>query len=304
MSYLSNVSKGVQDFSQFLIAYGPEAVGKTTFAYHSGKNVLFLDLEAGSKFLDTSRIKIESFDQMMGILEELLSGKHNYDSVAIDSVDHFESLLWEQVCADKSKGGKKVTNIEDFGYGKGYVIALSYWDRFLQLCKKLVEQKVCNVVLICHSHVRKYEDPEGEAYDRYELKLNHKASSLLKETVDTVLFLNFKVHTKTNDNGKTKAFSTGERVMFTERRAAFDAKNRSSLPFEIPLSWDAYMEAVESRKQLSSEVLIQEIQDMLKGIQDESTKKSINEFVSKNKDNKTKLQQAHQRITTMRTLNS
>ena len=31
--------------------------------------------------------------------------------------------------------------------------------------------------------------------------------------------------------------------MFTERRPAFDAKNRFSLPFELPLSWEEYSQA-------------------------------------------------------------
>ena len=78
------------------------------------------------------------------------------------------------------------------------------------------------------------------SYDRYELKLGKKTSSqtapLVKEWADMVLFANYKTLVMTTDNGKKKA-QGGERVMYTNHRPAWDAKNRHGLPDEMPFHY-------------------------------------------------------------------
>src|SRR5690606_6797828 len=62
---------------------------------------------------------------------------------------------------------------------------------------------------------------------------------------DCVLFANFKTTTaKAKGATKAKAWGDGTRVMFTERRPAFDAKNRFDLPFEMSLSWEEFSDHV------------------------------------------------------------
>ena len=43
-----------------------------------------------------------------------------------------------------------------------------------------------------------------------------------------------------------KGIDEGARVIYTERRAAWDAKNREGLPPKIAFSWDAFMESTRS----------------------------------------------------------
>lgn len=78
------------------------------------------------------------------------------------------------------------------------------------------------------------------SYDRYELKLGQKTGSktapLVKEWADMVLFANYKTLVMTTDNGKKKA-QGGERVMYTNHRPAWDAKNRHGLPDEMPFHY-------------------------------------------------------------------
>jgi len=58
-----------------------------------------------------------------------------------------------------------------------------------------------------------------------------------------VLFANFKVNTTKTDAGfnkkVTRGVGSGQRVIYTEERAAFLAKNRHRLPPELPLDWNA-----------------------------------------------------------------
>ena len=101
-------------------------------------------------------------------------------------------------------------------------------------------------ILIAHSEIRKFEDPQGESYDRFGPKLHAKANGVLCEWADEVLFATYKVFTKTQDEGfnrkRTVGVGSGQRVLYTNDRPAYIAKNRLGLPDEIELDWAAYAE--------------------------------------------------------------
>ena len=50
---------------------------------------------------------------------------------------------------------------------------------------------------------------------------------------------------KSRGGERTRAVSTGQRVLHVEERPAFLAKNRYSLPAELPLKWDAIKDAIK-----------------------------------------------------------
>ena len=97
------------------------------------------------------------------------------------------------------------------------------------------------VIQTAHSVIKRFDSPEHEPYDRFEIKLHAKASALVQEHSDCVLFANFRVSTTKSDVGFKKkvnrAVGAGERLMFTQERPAFLAKNRYSLPHELPMDW-------------------------------------------------------------------
>lgn len=71
-----------------MLVYGNVGVGKTVFASTAPK-VLFCDAEAGVLSIqqkDIDLIKIDSFAVMKEVYDFLLSGKHKYESVVIDSL--------------------------------------------------------------------------------------------------------------------------------------------------------------------------------------------------------------------------
>ena len=65
---------------------------------------------------------------------------------------------------------------------------------------------------------------------------------------DVVLFANYRVSTVKSDVGfnkkVTRALGSGERLLHTAERPAFLAKNRYGLPEQLPMSWDALIEAM------------------------------------------------------------
>jgi hypothetical protein len=92
-----------------------------------------------------------------------------------------------------------------------------------------------------------------ESFDRYELKLNKQVSKLLMEWSDVIAFGQTEVMTKTaKAEGfkpeRTRALTTGRRIMHLEKSPAFDAGNRFSLPSVLPLEWEAYESALRTAR--------------------------------------------------------
>lgn len=231
MSLLNQVIKGKQRPPVLALIYGPAGVGKTTLGA-GAPNPIFLGTESGTHFIDVSRFPApKTFDDVTAAVDTLKKEKHGYETLVIDSLDWLEPLVWSKVVSDG-----KVKTIEDFGYGKGYVLALKVWQDFIKNLAELREEKKLNILLLAHSHVKPYNDPKtNSSYDRYIMKLHDKAGGLFKEFVDAILFNTYSVETAKDKMGKDRAYGDGNRVLYTQYRPSFDAKNRMGLPFEIKL---------------------------------------------------------------------
>ena len=97
-------------------------------------------------------------------------------------------------------------SIETPGFGKGYAEALTIWREYLD-------------------------------------KLN-----ALRDRKGMVLFANYQISVAKSDVGfnkkVTRALGSGARVMHTEERPAFLAKNRYGLPDTLPLEWSEFLAAM------------------------------------------------------------
>ena len=158
----------------------------------------------------------------------------------VDSVDWVETLICLSVAHDHG-----VTSVEGIGYGKGYVYAA---EKFAQMLRGFdaLASKGMNVILIGHAKVNKFNDPEHEPYDKYSLKLSPSIKARLTEWCDALLFANYDtsvINVGTDKAPNVRAKSFNKRLLHTERRAAFDAKNRYGLPDRIPLNWDSFWQA-------------------------------------------------------------
>ena len=193
------ITKGPVKSAIKALVYGPEGVGKTTFAAQA-PGAVFIDTEGSTKHMDVARF--ESPTNMVDILESLnytLAHPDQVRTLVIDTVDWLERIIFNSVCLDK-----KLQNIEDMGYGKGYVYAKQKMQQLLELLQAIVDRGV-NVLLVCHSTIRKFEQPdEMGAYDRYTLKLNEKnVAPIVREWLDALFFVNYKTDVITGSDGKT-----------------------------------------------------------------------------------------------------
>ncbi len=223
------LSRGRVIRPQKAVIYGPEGVGKTTLASQLPDPV-FLDIESGTHHLEVTRFEgIDSWESVPFAVDQLARTDHGFRTLVIDTVDWAEKRLSEHLCRKANKD-----SIEDFGYGKGYVVLAEEFAKFLASLDTLLARGM-HVVFLAHATVRKFESPDqAGGYDRYELKLTKQVAPLLKEWADAILFANFITRLTEKDNGRMRGVGGKERGLFTTHAAAYDAKNRHGLPDKLP----------------------------------------------------------------------
>lgn len=239
------IIKGKIPCAKKVLVYGPEGIGKSTFASRFPEPV-FIDTEGSTKDMDVSRFeKASSWTMLMEQIRYVKVNPSICRTLVIDTADWAEQMCVTDLCARYGKKG-----VEDFGYGNGYVYAKEEFGRFLNALEEVVEAGV-NVVLTAHAQMRKFEQPdELGSYDRWEMKLGKKTSSqtspLVKEWADMVLFANYKTWSvAVDDKGNKRKAQGGARVMYTTHHPCWDAKNRYGLPDEVPFEYDAIRTIIE-----------------------------------------------------------
>ena len=230
------IVRGKLEKPQKVVLYGPEGIGKSSFAANFPQAV-FIDTEGSTNNMDVARLpKPTSWTLLMQQIQ-YVKMQPDIKTLVIDTIDWAEMLCVDHICAIHSKKG-----IEDFGYGNGYVYVKEEFGRFLNQLSDLIEAGK-NVVLTAHCQIVKFEQPdEMGAYDRYQLKLGKKTSSqtapLVKEWADMLLFMNYKTYSvATDDKGKKNKAQGGIRTIYANHHPAWDAKNRHGLPDEIPMDY-------------------------------------------------------------------
>lgn len=235
------ISQGKQNKAVKAVIYGPEGIGKSTLA-GALPNPLFIDVEDGTSQLDVRRVnaKISTWDDFLNVIHEVVA-EIKKDSgfcrtLVIDTIDAAELLEIEWLCKKY-----KTDNIETYNYGSGSNYLRNNMNELLKILNGINKTYGINVVLLAHSYTRKWEKPdELGSFDRYELKLSKKNAPLIKEWCDALFFINYKTRVVSDkDNKNSKKLVGGERLIYSNHHATWDAKNRYGLGDELPLEFDS-----------------------------------------------------------------
>lgn len=225
-----------------ILIYGTSGIGKTTWA-STMPNPIFFCIEKGlGKLKDIQFWNIESYQDLIDKLNELLNNDHDRKTLVIDSLDWAEKLVHKQVC--KENGYK---TIDWQQYGQKWKEVMVKVEEVIVLLERLRDEKKMIICLIAHSEVTKFEALQVDSFNKFDLKLLGKeAAARFTEWVDCIFFANYKLGTvKTKgDKGQTvtKTVDTG-RALFTTETPMWKAKNRYDLPSELPLdSWQTVRE--------------------------------------------------------------
>lgn len=231
------------------ILHGLEGWGKTSFAAQF-PNPIFLQSkgETGLETLiDANQLpetphfpECKTWEEMLAALDFLATENHTFKTLVIDTVNGSERLCHEYVC--RRDFGDDWTDKGFLSYNKGYEVSLSEIRGFLGKLDDVRAAKRMTVFLLCHTKVKNFKNPDGPDYDRYQPDMHEKTWGLVHKWADVVLFGAFST-TVVGQRGKEevdvskRGKGTGGqgRVLYTSRRAAWDAKNRLGLGEEIDM---------------------------------------------------------------------
>jgi hypothetical protein len=199
-----------------------------------------LNLEDGLNNIDCQRTEhLTTMEGVTEALDWLIGSKHDFFTVAIDSMDWLEAIIHHVVAKADNK-----ESIADIGYQAGYKQALTYWDRIMSRLEMLRSDRRMSVILLAHAQVKRFQSPDHDSYDRYQPALHDSAAAMWQEWADEVLFASYRVFVRKEDLGFNKNRTIGvdanERYIRTQESAAVLAKNRLGMPSEIEFKWEAY----------------------------------------------------------------
>lgn len=230
-----------------IIVHGPHGVGKTTLLT-TLPNPVVVQTEDGLGLIDVPHFPLATCYQDVVDALNAVGDAGEFNSLVLDSLDHLDYLIHAEVC--RKNGWSAITQPD---YGKGYGEIVPLWREIMRLINSLRNDCGMVIGMTAHSLVRTFNDPEQAGYDRYEIKLTKTKSvdisGLVQESADMVLFANFDTATSElkSDNKRVIGKGAGTRSLYSEKRPAFDAKNRHKLPAKVvlsdPFDWEVYKPA-------------------------------------------------------------
>ena len=211
------------------VIYGPGGVGKTELASLANGNVLFIDLEDGSKFLDVARVDPapQTFADLLGAVR-MASDSPDVDVIVVDSFTKAEELaIAHTLVTVKHEKGHAVDSIEGYGFGKGYV---HVFETFLMLLQALdaAARRGKHIIGIAHDCTANVPNPAGEDWIRYEPRLQSPPSGKgsirhrVKEWCDHLFYVGFDTHVSKDG----KASGCGTRTIYPTELPTHWAKSR------------------------------------------------------------------------------
>lgn len=237
-----------------IVLHAVEGFGKTTIgAYAPSPIILMAQGETGYATLrsanrvpevdtlvdDDNRPRaIQSWNELLETVDTLIANETGHKTLVLDAMGGFERLCHEHVCKTQFNG-----DWGERGFGafqKGYDLSVTEWLKLLSSIDRLRSVRGATIILLAHTAITTFKNPQGADFDRYVAKVHPKTWSVTHGWADAVLFGNFLtvVDKAKTTSVKGKGIGGTDRVVYTERRDAFDAKNRYGMLESIDLSND------------------------------------------------------------------
>lgn len=278
-SFLSQGSRGIIKQPPMILVYGPEGEGKTQLAAEAPEPA-FIQGEKGSGNHDVFRFPVPTkWEDVLAQATEMVTQEHSFKSLVIDTLDALEPMVHAHICKAQNV---KTIELASGGYGKGYGEAVEEFRRLFEILER-VRARGIQPIILAHSKALEFNDPAATApYMRYQVALQdakaYSAANFWKNNVDALLFLNREITVGGKDKG-ARGFDDGTRYLFTERRPAWDAKNRFGLPEKIMLpqggSWAALQAALDFSSADDPDTLIRQIKALAAQLADAEKKATV-----------------------------
>ena len=204
-----------------IVFMGVEGIGKTSFvAYAPNPCIVMGGNETGYETLMLSgrapeipALHVENWRELCASTKAIVDDDTVYTVIGFDAIGSLERLCHEYVCETKYSGNWGEKGFA--GYQRGYDASVTEWLRFLVLLDQLKDKG---------THV----------------DVHHKTWAATHRWADAAMFVKYLTDVKKDDDRDKKGKGIGgtTRMCYTERRDAYDAKNRYGMPPIIQLPDD------------------------------------------------------------------
>lgn len=240
-----------------------EGWGKTTLGAHAPNSRMlmtrgedgYLTLLGAGRVPAIPAAMVESWGELLATLDSLKADPQGCKLLTIDGLGGCERMNHEHTCQQDFDGkwGEKGF----MSYHKGYAQSVTYWLGFLQRLDRLRELHGISILMLSHSMVRKFKNPDGSDFDRYESDVHATTWAATKKWADAVLFGDYQTVLDKGSKGKDRPKGIGgtQRMVHTQHSDARDCKNRYGMEpvFEVPndptQSWPTVRAAIVGETQ-------------------------------------------------------
>lgn len=252
-NFLAAVSKAGSGLPSRVILHGTEGIGKSSFGAHAPSPIFLQSRgETGLETLIDSGLvsptphfpEMQSWEDVLAALVELRNGEHGFKTLVVDTLNGLEKLCHDYILrTDFGGNAGKFT-----AYGAGFKAAYPEWRRLFPLIDEIRSHRKMGIICLAHTKISNFKNPESDNYDRYTVDMSAECWGEAHKWADAVLFANYVVVVDQNRKGR----GGRQRVIYTTRTAAHDAKNRLNLPETIAMgtngaeSWASFSAAIKA----------------------------------------------------------
>jgi hypothetical protein len=232
-----SVSNGHSVQGEKVVFYSIGGAGKTTLCASIadlGIKPLFIDTGDSTSHIDVDRVIPTDFDQLRSVLHDDALLK-NYGVVVLDDLTASEELALDWVLKNIAhEKGFKITGIESYGWGKGFVHL--YETSLLILCDlDRIARMGKHVLVTAHDTIEEVKNPLGENYLQHQPRLRSNKNARFRERVlewsYTTAFIDFDL--AVTSDGKAKG--SGSRTIYPNPMPTHWAKSRTlTQPIPFP----------------------------------------------------------------------
>jgi hypothetical protein len=257
LSVLKGVISGKVKKPARITLYGPPKIGKSTFASEAPNPIFVQTQDAGIDNISVDKFAIaRSWEDILANIEEVLNGKHEYKTLVLDTLNGTATLASQFVCNTVFGGDWGPKGYAAYGQGiTRTVIEIGKLVNLLDLC----HDKGMGVIILAHTGLHAVKNPVEGDFQKYAPDVDRKIWGRLFGWPDVIMRADFLYTVIKSDNPKAKgrAIGTSTRVLHCSGTAAEDAGTRAGfeLPETLPLSWQAFSDALGNDTATLTEVL-------------------------------------------------
>lgn len=238
MPLIDHVTTRAPQLPSRIFFYAAEKWGKTSFACFAPKPIFIMTqgetglltlLESG-QVPETAHFPqaCETWSDLQLCTRSVLTDKHDFQTLVIDTSNGAERLLASQVLEQEFNGqhGGKM----GYGsYGKGDQACIPHWMQYLRLLDEIRTRRKMHIILLAHSRIKSVNNPEGDDYDQLRPEGIDKLWTLTHKWADVIAAGTLKIAVK---DDKVQG-SVTQRIIRTSSTPAVVAGNRYGLPAVI-----------------------------------------------------------------------